>query len=100
MFAAATVMALIGAGASLLRGKRYVHGGCGEPRPRSTWTPSVAGIGDGRRVTGRHTKTIRSVSCTTGAGQIPWGTSMTGTQLATTVWRVAADHGSLAVRGR
>jgi hypothetical protein len=49
-------------------------------------------------LSGAHPRTILSVSSTTGSGQILWGTSMTGSQIATTVWHFGTNHGSIAIR--
>jgi len=49
-------------------------------------------------LSGANPRAIWSVSSTTGSGQILWGTSMTGSQIATTVWHFGTNHGSLAIR--
>lgn len=49
-------------------------------------------------LSGAHPRTIWSASSTTSAEQILWGTSMTGSQIATTVWHFGANHGSVAIR--
>ncbi len=49
-------------------------------------------------LSGAHPRTIWSVSGTTGAGQILWGTSMTASSIATTVWHYGTDRGSVAIR--
>jgi hypothetical protein len=49
-------------------------------------------------LSGAHPRALWSVSSTTGSGEILWGASMTGSEIATTVWHYGTDHGSVAVR--
>jgi len=48
-------------------------------------------------LSGARPRAIWSVASTTGSGQILWGTSMTGSQIATTVWHYGTNHGSVAI---
>ena len=50
-------------------------------------------------LSGAHPRAGWRVSGSTSSGQILWGTSMTATRIATTVWHYNANRGTIAVRG-
>jgi hypothetical protein len=49
-------------------------------------------------LSGAHPRAVWRVSGSTASGQILWGTSMTGTHIATTVWRYNSNRGTIVVR--